>query len=157
MRYNHVSWLRVLAIAIPIALLLVAFVWIFSGRYISSESTRLYEDPISGIQSIRISPARYFSLVDHEFIVTNMAAITDTMMAIRSARPYSPNHPMTHWECFLVISNASGNSYVDVNNAYGQGAILYCTTSLNGGLIYDTLRSDTIGDILETVTMQKAQ
>jgi hypothetical protein len=46
---------------------------------------------------------------------------------------------------------------VDVNESLGQGTILYGTTSPNGGLIFDTLQSSTMGYILEQAVTQSGQ
>jgi hypothetical protein len=145
---------RVLVIGVPIGLLIVGFLWLSFGRYIPSQRVRLFETPISNIRYLQIKLDPNFSLVDRSLIVTNKMEIKDIMTALRSGIAYEPNHPGTRWACTLVVSDSLGNYYVGVENTpsgpYSQGTILYCTTSENG-FIYSTLRSDTIGDILEKV------
>ncbi len=145
---------RVLAIGVPIGLLVVGFLWLSFGRYIPGKSIQLFETPIPDIRSLQIKPDPNFSLVDRCLIVTNQMEIKDIITAIRSATPYEPNHPGTRWACTLVVSNSLGNCYVGIENTppglYSQGTILSCKTS-ESGFIYKTLRSDTIGDILEKV------
>jgi hypothetical protein len=144
----------VLAISVPIALLLISCLWLSFGRYIPGQSVRLYETPISNIQYLQIEPDPNFSLVDKSLIITNKIDIKEIMTAIRSATPYEPSHPGTRWACTLVVSDSLGNSCVGVVNTppgpYSQGTILYYKTSKQG-FIYNTLRSNSIGDILEKV------
>jgi hypothetical protein len=145
---NPIRWISVMAIAIPSALLLLGVVWLFAGRYVPSHRVRLYQDPISSIHSIRISPGDNFPLVNHDIVITNVSTIQAIMTNIRSAEPYFPNHPTTQWSCYLTVLSSSGMSYVTAIESYGQGTILFCTTS-QSGFIYDTLQSKTIGHILE--------
>jgi hypothetical protein len=152
-----IRWIRVMAIAIPSVLLLLGLVWLFAGRYVPSHRTRLYQEPISRIQSIRISPGQNFPLVHQDIVLTDAHTLQEIMAALRSAKAYFPNHPATRWSCILIVSNASGESYVDVTESLGQGTILYCTTSPNGGLIFDTLQSTTMGHILEKAVEQSGQ
>ena len=147
---------RVVAIAMPCALVLLGLVWIFAARYVPSHRVRLYQDPISSIQSIGISPGNNFPLVNHEVVITNYPTIQQIMTAIRSAQKYSPNHPAIRWSCALAISSLSGTSYVAVNETVGQGTILDCATSPHG-LIFDTLQSSSMGHILEQAVGQSGQ
>jgi hypothetical protein len=113
---------------------------------------RIYSIPLGYIQFVKIKPYYYTSLVTNNVLITDKSTITNIMTAVRLAKPYFPKHPVTQWQCFLIVSDGSGESYIWVNKTFGQGTILYCQTSLNGGLIYDTRQSDTVGSILEKVT-----
>jgi hypothetical protein len=145
-----IRWLRLFVISVPAGILLASGLWLLIYRYIPSQSTRLFETPVSQIQSIEINPTPLFSLVDQSLTITNETEIKEIMTAIRSAMPYSPNHPGTQWQCNLVISDSVGNSYLNLVNTPGlsQGTLLFCKTSPEG-FIYNTLRSDTLGGILE--------
>jgi len=123
--------------------------WIFGTTYAERHRERLYQEPISRIQSIRICPGNNFPLVDHEVVITNTAMIQEIMAAIRSAKTYFPNHPATRWSCVLAISSASGTSDILVIESLGQNTLLYCPTS---PIVYDTLQSTALGQILERAT-----
>jgi hypothetical protein len=147
---------RVYALAVAAAALietvLVAWQWFSFSGDVQRVSFRLYKSPISSFNRIRICPASYFSLVEHEVDITNTTTISAIVKAIRAATPYSPQHPNVRWSCYLVISSSSGECYLDVDDTEGlQFTILDCTTSFNSGLIYDTLRSDSLAGILEKV------
>jgi hypothetical protein len=150
-----ISWVRVMAVALPLATVLIYLVWLFGGRYADKLQVRLNQDPISSIQSIRITPGDNFSLVSHDVVITNASTIYAIMTSIRSAETYFPNHPTTRWSCYLTVLSSSGTSYVTVVESYGQGTILFCTTS-QSGLIFDTLQSKTLGQILEQAVSQSA-
>ena len=145
---------RLLVIGVPIGLLAAGILWLSWGRYIPGQSARLFQGPISDFQYIQIKPDPNFSLVNRPLIVANKVEIKGIITAIRSATPYEPNHPTTRWACTLIISGLHSDCYVRVANTppggYSQGTILECMTS-EDGLIYSTLRSDTMGDILEKV------
>ena len=151
---HSVNWSRVIVIAIPCGLLFFGLLWVFAGRYIPSHRAQLFRNPVSAIQSIEIRPGDNASLVANYVVVSNSATIHEIMTAIRSANSYSPNHPVTRWDCLLVITSSSGADYVDVNESVGQGTILYCKTSSNG-MIFDTLQSKTLGNILERETAHR--
>jgi hypothetical protein len=138
-----------MVLALSSALIISGLVWALIARYVSSHRARLYEDPITNIQSIRISPGNNFSLIGHDIEITDAVTLQAIMTSIRSANKYSPNHPATQWSCTLTIFSLSGASFVGVIETYGQGTILQCTTSPNGGFIFDTLQSGTMGQILE--------
>jgi hypothetical protein len=114
---------------------------------------RLYQAPIASIRSIRIRAGNVSPLVDREVVITDPGTIQKIMAAIRSAKKYSPNHPATRWSCSLTIAGASGESYVDVNETLGQGAILYGETA--AGFIFDTLQSSDMSQILEEATTKR--
>lgn len=149
-----INLIRVVAVAIPCALVVLGLVWLMAGRYISNHRVRLYKDPISSIQSIRLLPGNNFPLIQQDIAITDIHTIEEIMTAMRSAKAYSPNHPVTRWSCILAISTSSGDSYVDIDESLGQGTILHCVTSPNGGLIFDTLQSTTMGRILEQAVAQ---
>ena len=100
---------------------------------------------------ITILPGDYFSLVDHRVIVANPIQMKDIIASINSATRYFPKHPQVAWQCSMIISYSSGNSYYWVTKTTGQGTIIYCEASLRGFII-ETLRSDTLGSVLEKVT-----
>ena len=143
-----IPWIRVMVIALTSTLVLLYLAWSFGGQYVGKLHVRLYQDPISSIQSIRISPGDNFPLVSHDIVITNVSTIQAIMTNIRAAEPYFPNHPTTRWSCYLTILSSSGTSYVRVIESYGQDTILFCSTS-QSGFIYDTLQSKTMGHILE--------
>ena len=146
--FREISLARVLTVAILIFLVLFGFLWLFWLRFITpEEGARLFQSPISGIQSIRISSGGNLSLVENDVIITNTGTIQEIMTAIRSSRPYSPNHPADRWTCKLTISNSSGESHVDVSDTVGQNTILYCP----GG----PFQSDALGSILKELTSKK--
>jgi hypothetical protein len=97
---------------------------------------------------IQILPGDYFSLVKSPIAVANPATVKDIITALATAKSYSPNHPQTRWQCYMIISDASGNSYYCVNDTTGQGVILYKETSMSG-FIFSTRRSDTLEGVLE--------
>jgi hypothetical protein len=157
LRKRPIRWILLFVIATVIVLLSLSTTWFLWGRYVPAEYALLFRNPVSGIKYIRINPAPYFSLVDHEVVITNTATIEDIMAAIRSSKAYSPNHPTTHWECWLEIVDESGQSYVDVVDTDGQfpqGVIIFCITSADG-VIFDTLQSSEFGNILGKATGQK--
>jgi hypothetical protein len=142
---------QVLAIAILIALFAVGALWYFIGRRIPEQNARLFENPISNIQCIRIEPVQFRSLVGREIAITNESRIKEIMSALRSAKPYSPSHPEPRWDCNLAISDSRGSSHIEIISilaASPQGNIIFCKTS-EWGFFYDTLNSDSIGDFLE--------
>jgi hypothetical protein len=153
MSSRPISWLRVIIVAIPSVLVIFALLWLFVGRGISSQWARLFQNPNSGVTGICMRPHGDLSLIKREVVVTNADTMRQIMAAIRSAKTYSPNHPAVRWKCQLVISSTSGESYVDVMDTSGQATIIYCKTSPNG-LIFDTLRSSTLGHILEQARPQ---
>jgi len=144
---HSISWLRIFIVAIPSFLILFGLLWLFDLRYVPGTVERLFYSPISSIQRIQICSGTNLSLVNQNVIVTNTLAIQKIMIAIRSAQPYSPNHPADRWTCELIISNSSGESYVRVADTLDQGTILDCA----GG----PLRSGTLSDILEKAIGQK--
>jgi hypothetical protein len=156
-RQRPIQWFRALAISAPIVLFLISCFWLSFGRYIPGQNVRLFETPISNIRDVQIEPDPIYSLVDEPLVVTNRNEIEEIMTAIRSATAYQPSHPGTRWACSLVISDLVGNSYVRVVNTppgpRSQGTILDCETS-KYGIIFSTLRSDTIGDTLEKVASE---
>ena len=142
---------RVFGAAILTGLLAVAGLWLFIGRQIPHQRARLFEQSIPAIQRIQVDPVSFRSLVDRREVITNEATINDIMLAFRSAKAYSPRHPVPRWGCNLVISNRDGDSYVELVNVLAsspRGTIVFCKTS-ERGFVYDTFKSDTIGDILE--------
>jgi hypothetical protein len=149
---NKISWIRVLTVAIPIALALFGFFYFFEAPQIADQRMRLFQGSESSITLISIFPSGNFPLVKNTLIITNTETITKIMTAIRSAKAYFPDHPAIKWNCDLEISNSTGKSYISVVEALGQGTILYCETSPNGGLFFDTLQSTNLGQILEQVT-----
>jgi hypothetical protein len=153
-RSRPVRWIHLFVVSFPVGLLLAAILWLFIGRSIPSQKARLFDIPIYDIRSIQINPGPFFSLVNDRSEITNETEIKDIMASIRSSEEYSPIHPSTRWQCIIVIANASGDSYIEVINTPTQGAILYCKTSQQG-FIYRTLRSDTLGAILETAAGRK--
>ena len=150
------KWLQLFAVSVPVGLLLASALWFFVGRPIRSQSTRLFDTPMSEIQSIQINPSTVFSLVGQPLNITNKIQIVKIVKAIRLANEYSPVHPSTHWQCDIVIVNTCGDSYVKAVNTLKQGTILYCKTSQRG-FIFTTLQSDTIGGILEEATGEKGK
>jgi hypothetical protein len=145
--FRPVLWDRVLVTAITAFLLLFGVLWLVRLRYIPAENARVFTDPISAISSIRISPEEPFSLVTRDIVITNQASIEEIMTAIRLAKPCFFNHPATRWECFLVISNSTGESSVDVSDVPGQGTMVYTTAG--------RLRNDGLREILEKATGYK--
>jgi hypothetical protein len=157
MRRSPFRSFRAFGVAIAIGLLAVAGLWLFIGRYIPRQRARLFEQSISAIQSIQVDPVQFRSLVDHREVITNEATINDIMLAFRSAKAYSPSHPVPRWGCNLVISDHDGKSYVELINILAsspQGTIVFCKTS-ERGFIYDTFKSETVGDILEKAIRRK--
>ena len=137
-----------LIVAVLLSLLLVSGLLLFLGHYIHTQRALLFNSPVSEIQRIKIASAPLFSLVDHDVIITNTQTIGAIMAAIRSAKICPPEHTSTRWACFLIISTASGCSYAKISLTPEQGAIIFCETSQEG-FIYDTVHSDTLGEILE--------
>lgn len=148
---GRIQWIGILAVASAIALMLGGGLWLFVGRQIPAENSRIFECPMSDIQSVAIQPDDRSSLINRELVFTNASKIQEIMGAIRSAGEYYPNHPGEEWDCVLIISDAKGTSRLDVENTLDQGTIVYCET--HSGFIYKTLESDTLGNILEQTTM----
>lgn len=142
---RKISLVRVVAAVVPF-LVLLGLLWFFYLRH-PAEEARLFLSPISTIQSIRISSGGNLSLVENDIVITDSRTIQEIMAAIRSAKPYSPNHPADRWTCKLIVSNPSGESHVDVSDTAGQNTILYCP----GG----PLQSGTLGNILEKVVSKE--
>ena len=140
------------AVVFIVMVILAVLHWFDSRTYSPSMSNRLYKTPISSIECIKIKPEAYSSLVTQEVVITDATTISNIMTAIRLAAPYSPNHPSTDWQCRLTASDASGDSYASILKTPSQGTIIYCETSPNGGWIYDTLQSASLGDILKNAT-----
>jgi hypothetical protein len=149
-RRRPVRWLRLFTVSVPVGLLLAGILWLSIGRFIPDQRARLFEVPASQFRQLQIVPSPSRSLVSQPLTISNETQIKDIIAAVRSANEYLPDHPGSRWECVIIFSDASGDSYVNVANTERQGSILYCKTS-EQGFIYDTLRSDTIGDILEKV------
>ena len=114
-----ISWIRVVTVGLASALVLLYFVWSLGGQYILKLHARLYQAPIPGIQTIRMSPTEHFSLIAHDVIITNVSSIQGIMTSIRSAVPYSPNHPTIRWSCYLTVLSSSGTSYISVHYCPG--------------------------------------
>jgi hypothetical protein len=147
---------RILTTVAIVFIVIAILALFFSSRsHYPGMSDRLYKTPISSIGCIKIEPYEYLSLVNHEVVITDATTISNIMTAIRLAVPYSPNHPSTDWQCRLVVSDASGDSYVSALKTRIQGTIIYCESSSKGGWIYDTLQSDSLGDILKSATVGK--
>ena len=136
-----IPWFLIFMTAVTIFLASFSMVWLLWGRYIPKERAVLFESSIPKTHCIRVRAADFFSLVKGEMVVTNSTTIEDIMLAIRSARPFYPKHPVVHWQCFLVVSNGSGDTSFKVYDTPDQGTIFYC--------VEDTLRSDTLGSVLE--------
>jgi hypothetical protein len=128
-------------------LLLFGCLWLVDLRFIPGTYERIFQSPISSIQRVQIYPRTNLPLINQNVTVIDSVPIQKIMIAIRSARPYSPNHPADRWTCELIISNSSGESYIRIADTLGEGTILYCA----GG----PFRSDTLGDILEKVVAKK--
>ncbi len=115
---------------------------------------RLYQNPVSQIRQILVLGSNLYSSGKSNVVITDAQTISEIMTALRSAKPYSPNHPSIKRHYILVIADVEGESYVDVAELSGEGFILYCETA-NGGFIFDRLRSYSIGSVLERAVMQK--
>jgi hypothetical protein len=137
------------------ALVLFGLAWAVAERQVFPRyRARLYQVPLTSIQSIRVSPGTVQPLVDRDVLITDPGVVQKVMTAIRTAKPYSPNHPATRWSCRLTILSSSGVSYVDVNESLGQGTILYGETG--AGIIFDTLQSTALGSVLEDATEHRS-
>lgn len=146
-----------LMVSLPLVLLGSASLWLFCGRKIPAQSARLFREPVSAIQSVQIVPVSFRSLARHCLTVTNEDQINGIMTAIRSAKnffQYFPNHSSDLWQCKLVVSSASGNSYLDVAKNSGTGVVFRCRTSPSG-FTYCTCRSETLGAILEKAALNE--
>ena len=87
------------------------------------------------------------SLVESDVVITNAGMIQEIMTAVRSAKPFSPNHPADRWTCKLIVSNSFGEGRLDISDTVGDNTILYCP----GG----PLQSDTLGNILKETVSKK--
>lgn len=145
-RARPVPWLVLFLIGAITLLASFSTVWLLWGRYIPKEHAVLFESPIPNTHCIRIVPSPYFSLVNNEMVITNSSTIKDIMLAIRSAKPFYPQHPAVHWQCYLVVSNESGDISFKVYDTPDQGTILYC--------VENTFSSDNMRDILEKTVAQ---
>lgn len=146
---GSIRWVRLTALALALAVPLLGLVWFSAGRHIPSHRTRLYEEPISGVRAIRVRPGNHFSLVKEDMIITDSQTILKIMAALRTAKPYRSSHPVTRWSCRLVVSTASGESYVNILESPDQGTLVDCTTSSDVGLIFNRVQSNSMGRILE--------
>jgi hypothetical protein len=155
MNIRSLNSVRIVVFVLASALAIIVSALIVFDSHTPKQRALLFQDPISNIQNIKISPGDSFSLVKRDIEITNVDTIRSVVASIRSAKTYFPNHPATDWSCILTISSSSKKSFLEVVKASGQGAILYCTISPNGGCIYDTLQSDTMGQILEAAILKR--
>lgn len=134
-----------------VVVIMAASAWLYYCWESGVKSARLRAIlATSPVHVIRIEPTLNdrSSLVTNEVVITDPKTMADIVTAVRTAPEYFPNHPVTRWDCHLEISSAAGNDFFWVNNTMGQGTILY----YDHRLTTSTLRSDTLGAILEKAT-----
>jgi hypothetical protein len=83
--------------------------------------------------------------------VTNREQISRIANLVRSAQPYSPNHPQQRWILVLRFILKDRQFSGHVLSTSNQGVLFYYGLDVDGGPVYGTYRQDALGPLVEAL------
>ncbi|HEY9844062.1 MAG: hypothetical protein ACAI44_02105 [Candidatus Sericytochromatia bacterium] len=143
-------------------LILITIVSQYYFRNLSPEAQAarrfLNEVPVDAIREIRIEPYSVSALTDHVVSISDRGKIKRLADALRTAVPFSANHPTSRWIAILRIVT-DGRDYggqVDATSN-GQGVIIWYASGVQGGWNYGERRQDALGPLLESFVKEEGR
>jgi len=160
------GWTANKRILIPIvgshvALFFLAAIWgihlLVCGHYKSKIVLPVLSANPADVNSIVVAPIRTrpteSNLVGAPITIYDPVAIERTCDALSKARPFSPNHPASSWECLLILNKKTGSyeCVIDSTPSSKNGVLILFFSRGEWGWNVGEYRSDALGPALEGV------